>query len=96
MAQLLKINGHMPNLNTDSAGLSLDPDLSYSFDFDEVSFATNARAQFNSKHIKLLRLLFGNYHLKQISRVENIENMLSDIREIIEKLFNNHLHQARL
>jgi len=55
-SQLLKINGHAPNLHTNTEGKSLVQDKTYLFDFDVMSFHEQNEGPYNANHIKLLRL----------------------------------------
>jgi recombinational DNA repair protein (RecF pathway) len=54
--QLLKLEGHAPNLVTDIKGQALVADANYLFSFDDMAFSASARGPFSSSHIKLLRL----------------------------------------
>lgn len=55
-SQLLRINGHAPNLKTDSESRPLVAEMKYIFDFDDMSFREQATGIFAANHIKLLRL----------------------------------------
>lgn len=57
--QLLFINGHAPNLRTDTAGKTLEADQTYLFDFDEMAFKQQKGAPYTSRHIKLLRVAYA-------------------------------------
>jgi DNA repair protein RecO len=96
LAQLLKVSGHTPNLVTDDTGKALEQDKKYSFNFDEVSFSNEGRPNFYAKNIKLLRLLFGNYNLDQISKLEDVDSELANVKPLIEKLLGFYLPQARI
>lgn len=55
--QLLTISGHTPDLQHDTMGKDLQPDMYYAFDIDAMCFvASPDNGQFGANHIKLLRL----------------------------------------
>lgn len=68
-AQLLKLAGHTPNLQTDTAGQKLDPGQTYSFDFDAMSFAP--KGKFKADDIKVLRLLFSQ-NINSLAKVSDL------------------------
>ena len=52
-AQLLRVNGHTPNLQSDEQGRKLVADQLYDFDFDRMTFVTNPlNGRFTPNHIK--------------------------------------------
>lgn len=57
--QLLRLGGHVPNLQTDTAGNKLQPEAGYEFSFDDSTFRPNTEGRFAAKHIKFLRLGFA-------------------------------------
>lgn len=68
-AQLLKLGGHTPNLQTDTAGQKLQPNQSYGFDYDAMSLAPSGNLQ--AEHIKSLRLLF-NQTIANLTKVSGL------------------------
>ena len=54
--QLLRINGHAPNVQTDSENQPLAIGKRYIFDFDDMSFREQQSGIFAANHVKLLRL----------------------------------------
>ncbi len=68
--QLLNVTGHMPNLQTDTAGHKLQPEEQYLFDFEHMAFRAQKGAPFVANHIKLLRLAYATDQplvLKQVT-----------------------------
>jgi len=86
-AQLLRLAGHTPNLNTDTADDKLQVAQAYNFDFDAMAFSPHANGKFRADHIKLLRLVFGGAHPKQISNIKKVETLL----QVNQKLLNSLL-----
>ncbi len=61
-AQLLRLQGHGPNLLSDTSGHPLDASLRYNFSFEQMAFApAGEQGRFTAQHIKFLRLCFGEY-----------------------------------
>ncbi len=54
--QLLRLEGHAPNLKTNATGVLLIEAPRYVFDFDRMAFSVG-KGLFTMRHIKLLRLL---------------------------------------
>lgn len=59
-AQLVRLSGHMPNLQTDVHGKKLDATASYAFDVRQMAFVpASGTGGYNANHIKFLRLVFA-------------------------------------
>ena len=69
IAQLLRLGGRMPNLQTDSFGEKLDPNAVYEFDLDAMSFVRHDQGQLTAAHIKFMRLIFSGTQPKILRRV---------------------------
>ncbi len=54
--QLLQLTGHTPNLRTDNTGEPLQPDQSYVFSFDDMTFSPHPTGEPSRDLIKYLRL----------------------------------------
>ncbi len=73
--QLLKTMGHSPNLLTDGSGAKLTQSGKYNFDPDAMQFIGGDNGNFDSSHIKLLRLglkVDSPSTLGQIKQVDKI------------------------
>ncbi len=93
MAQLLKANGHSPNLSSDSSGQKLIETGHYSFDFDRMNFNAQIDGIYNARHIKLLRLLFGDYDIQKINNINNVEQYTDELKELMLAMSREHLPQ---
>lgn len=91
-AQLLKLAGHSPNLQTDTTGHKLDPDQRYNFDFEVMCFVPHQKGNFTAAHIKSLRLLFAGHAPAKLQRVEGLPPMLPHLRVSIISMTQTHLH----
>jgi DNA repair protein RecO (recombination protein O) len=91
-AQLLRLGGHMPNLETDITGKRLVLDMRYSFDLDHMAFRQEPEhGQFGADHIKLLRFAFGHYMPKVLSQVQGGEGLLQTTAPLIQALRESHM-----
>lgn len=89
--QLLKLTGHSPNLRTDEAGKKLAESKKYNFDFDKMNFVPKSNGEFNSDHIKFLRIGFGPSLPQTLIRIQNIQQLVKDIREFIENVLTTYI-----
>lgn len=87
-AQLLKLSGVEPNLQTDTEGSALSADALYVFDFEHMAFmtATQNRGRFTADHIKLLRLTFSTNPPKVLQRVGNLDALLPDVASLVSQM----------
>jgi DNA repair protein RecO (recombination protein O) len=79
--QLLRIAGHMPNLQSDTTGNKLAATQAYDFDFDHMAFTPKPIGQFNANHIKFLRLGFSSGNTPRI--LQKVQGNGEFVRAII-------------
>ncbi len=70
--QVLRINGHAPNLITEASGERLRADGRYMFDADSMTFTSHDSGQYQPNHIKLLRMCHG---VEEPSLLKQIRDM---------------------
>lgn len=70
ITQLLRLDGHTPNLQTDAQGRKLEADKTYRFDVDHMGFVAADRGEYTAAHIKLLRLAFSGNPATALARVQ--------------------------
>jgi DNA repair protein RecO len=87
-AQLLKLAGHSPNLQTGTGGQKLTETQTYNFDLDAMSFAE--KGNFKAAHIKVLRLLF-NQNITSLSKVEGLTAIIPKLQPLIRSMFQSHI-----
>lgn len=68
-ARLLRLGGHEPNLQTDTAGQRLDATKAYNFDIEAMTFTVHASGRYKAADIKFLRLLFGPARPQALGKV---------------------------
>jgi DNA repair protein RecO (recombination protein O) len=91
-ANMLKLAGHSPNLETTATGDKLSESTRYVFDFDHMAFDPRPRGRFAPADIKFLRLLFGSRTPAALSRVDGLDGLLSRCVPLLSSMLKNHLH----
>ena len=86
VAQLLRLDGHMPNLVTDAFGEKLDPTAPYDFDYDSMAFAKHDHGQFGADHIKFMRLLFSGTQPRVLQQVSGVAQLMRDCGAMVESI----------
>lgn len=91
-AQLLRLAGHSPNLQTDSQGKKLHPDRLYDFDFESMSLAVRpGRGQYRASHIKFLRLIFAAHAVKTLAQVGGADELVNDVTPLAATMLQTHI-----
>jgi recombinational DNA repair protein (RecF pathway) len=90
-AQLLKLAGHTPNLKLDYTGNNLETTKVYFFDFETMHFTSNEQGKFSASDIKFLRLLFDRHNPDVLSRIQNLDGLLSDSLPLVETMLKTHI-----
>lgn len=90
-AQLLQLAGNAPNLRTDNSGQPLLPNLRYSFDFDNVSFAENATGKYSAQHIKFLRLTFAGNTPHTLGQITGGSALLHDVMPLVQTMLTSYI-----
>lgn len=90
-SQILQLSGHAPNLLTDTAGEKLAIDQTYTFSFDDMTFALAPEGRFTAEHIKVLRILLSNNSPKAISNVQGVEKNLPVVTPLITTMLNTYV-----
>ena len=79
--KIAEFSGDEINLESDKNGKPLQADLTYSFDFYDKVFVEDREGDFNSNHIKFLRLMLSSQP-RIISKVKGNEKILEDLKEV--------------
>jgi DNA repair protein RecO (recombination protein O) len=90
-AQLLRLAGHQPNLQTDAAGQRLQPEAYYTFDTDSMVFTASSHAPYHAGHIKLLRLAFGADTPRSLARVQRVGALLPACGQLVAGMRQRHI-----
>ena len=88
-AQLLKLAGHTPNLHTDGAGKKLETGETYGFDSEDMLFTIQPDGKYSTDHIKTLRLLFSDHSPAATSKVQGINDFLSDLAPLVRTMLQS-------
>lgn len=84
-AQLLRLGGHTPNLQTDTAGERLQPDQLYNFDTEGMTFtASPNHGRFTADHIKFLRLAFNGHVPRVLAQVQGVGKLLPQALVLVQ------------
>jgi DNA repair protein RecO (recombination protein O) len=76
-AQLLRMAGHTPNLQTDINGMQLKPDQTYRLSIEDMTLLPDEHGTIDKGVIQVLRLLFGNHTPEVIARVRGVADHVS-------------------
>lgn len=90
-AQLLRLGGHTPNLQTESDGSKLSAGQTYEFNFDESGFARRPDAQYDTDTIKFLRLIFSSNPPSVLSKVQGSAELSVKCMPLVATLVQLHL-----
>lgn len=88
--QLLRINGHSPNLRADTEGQPLDAQATYVFELDSMAFRHQNNGPYNANHIKLLRLAVGSGDVLVLKQIKNTENYLPDTLSLAKNILRQN------
>lgn len=91
--QLIKLDGHTPNLKTDCAGEKLAEKGSYKFDFDQMCFDADESGQgrFSANHIKFLRLGFAAARPQILHKVQDAKEISGQLNPLIQTISQNFI-----
>ncbi len=92
--QLLRIGGHTPNLQTDTAGDRLVADQSYNFSLDDMSFAPagpSGDGRFNANHIKFLRLGFAGHQPKALVHIQDSVGQTEAVSPLVQSMVQTYI-----
>ena len=89
--QLLRLAGHTPNLRTDTADQKLQAGSKYRFDMDRMRFAPSDRGEFETNHIKFLRLGFSPNTAHALSRVKNAGQLQPVVQPVVQSMLQTYI-----
>jgi len=82
-AQLLRLNGHTPNLQTQPDGTRLTADQTYEFSFDDSAFVARADGPYDAAAIKFLRLVFSDNRPAVLARLSGAQELTQKVRPLV-------------
>lgn len=83
--RILYLQGMAPDFSVDSNGEKLNPEGSFNFDSNKLSFIEKAGGKFNKNHLKVLKLLSHNSP-RSLMAVENLSSYCTELKPIIVSL----------
>ncbi len=89
--QMLRLDGHTPNLQSDVHGRRLAADETYSFSIDDMAFMPNKAGIYGSSHIKYLRLLCGNGGSAVLQKVRVSSDVVQAVAALLQSMFSSYL-----
>jgi len=92
--QLLKIAGHMPDLNIDVNGQKLEIQNSYDFHMDQMRFAQahqEREGAFDCNHIKFLRLAAAAERPHLLQRINNAAKLSDATNTLVQSMLANYV-----
>jgi hypothetical protein len=90
-AQLLRLSGHTPNLQTQRDGTKLTSDARYEFSFDDSAFMLSPDGPYISDHIKFLRLLFAGNTPQVLAKVSDSPELTSSSTQLVRLLAQQYI-----
>jgi DNA repair protein RecO (recombination protein O) len=90
-AQLVRLSGHTPDLQTDSAGNKLDATGSYNFAFEDTSLTPHPEGALKVDEIKFLRLLFGAHTPRQLAQVSGSSELATRTRQLVQFMVQQYI-----
>jgi DNA repair protein RecO (recombination protein O) len=89
--QLLRIAGHMPNLQTDTSGQKLAAETLYDFSFDDMTFAASPHGQLGANEIKFLRLGFSGNPPKILHQVQRSAELAKICQPLVSTMYGTYI-----
>lgn len=86
MMQLLRQDGHMPNLVSELAGQKLSADKQYEFSYDDMAFFDKPDGQFAADHIKFLRVGFSGNSPAVMQKIVGREALQSAVAPLVRTI----------
>lgn len=90
-AQLLKLAGHTPNLQTEVDGQKLETAKTYLFSYEDMAFQGRNDAPFVSDHIKILRIAFSSHKPQILQQVNDINSLIPNCLQLTQTILPNHI-----
>ncbi len=82
-AQLLKLGGYEPNLQTEPDGTRLSASQRYEFSFDDSAFIGRPDAPYDAVSIKFLRLVFSGITPGVLQKVAGLEHLVLTTGQLV-------------
>ncbi len=90
-SQIIKLSGHSPNLQIDTAGQKLSADKKYNFDIDKMHFSQEEQGIYTANHIKFLRLCFAAAKPEILNKVLDSQNLIVNIEPLVSSILQKFI-----
>ena len=91
-AQLLRLGGHTPNLQTEPDGTKLAADKTYEFSFDDSTFVARPDGNFSADDIKFLRLAFSGNTPNVLAKVAKVDKLVERVSPLVNFMRTSYIH----
>lgn len=91
LMQLLRIDGHTPNLHTDKVGARLEANKTYNFSFEDMAFAERSDSLFGADQIKFLRVGFAGNRPAVMQKISGLEQQLGRTMPLVQTMAQTYL-----
>ncbi len=85
-AQLLRLEGQTPNLQTDDHNEPLQADRTYAYNSDRMAFTPDDRGTFDASVIKVLRLTFNGATATALQHIQGIDALVPAAARLVQSL----------
>lgn len=92
-AQLLKLAGHMPNLQTEPGGHKLVADRQYEFSFDDMAFFQRPDGHFTSDDIKFMRVLFSGNAPGVMQKIAGAQGYVGQVSPLLQTMSQTYVQR---
>lgn len=92
-AQLLRLGGYQPNLQTEPDGTRLSADKQYEFSFDDSAFVARPEAPYDASTIKFLRLIFSGTTPNALQKVAGVERLVTATGQLVNLFARQYSHE---
>jgi DNA repair protein RecO len=91
-AQLLRLSGHTPNLQTEPNGTKLHVELQYEFSFDDSAFRARPDGPYQADDIKFMRLVFsGANQPVLLVKVAGAQALTEKVRPLVQFMSQQYI-----
>lgn len=91
-AQLLRLGGHTPNLQTEPDGSKLVAGKAYGFSFDDAAFTARPDGKFRADDIKFLRLVFSDTPPAVLAKVTGVGIFTEQAAPLVNFMLRQYIH----
>lgn len=91
-AQLLRLGGHTPNLQTEPDGVKLAVEGTYEFSFDDSAFVSRQDGPFGAEAIKFLRLIFSGNQPAALAKINHVGPLADQTAPLVNFMRQQYIH----